>query len=99
VARSTVGPLIRDAKQAQGEFPQLQVAAQPGKAGIHLAPAQFVDAQGAPKPAKEIWNLLEKAALPRYAQLLLVADEPGDAAMNYAVLRLMGFADLKVLGP
>ena len=99
VARSTAGPLIRDARQAQGEFPQLQVAAQAGKAGIHLAPAQFVDAQGAPKPAKEIWNLLEKAALPRYAQLLLVADEPGDAAMNYTVLRLMGFADLKVLVP
>lgn len=94
------GPLIRGAGQASGEFAQLRVGTQAGDAAaLVLAPAQFIDAGGRPKPAKEIWKLLERAALPRYAQLLLVAKEPGDAAMNYAVLRLMGFADLKVLVP
>jgi hypothetical protein len=97
---TAAGPLIRDARQAEGQFPQLRVAAQAtGAAQIVLPPAQFLDATGAPKPAKEIWKLLEKAAVPRYAQLLLEAETPGDAAINYAVLRLMGFADLKVLIP
>lgn len=99
-ASTAAGPLIRDASQAQGQFPQVRVAAKAsGSAQLVLAPAQFIDAAGAPKPAKEIWKLLEKAAVPRYAQLLLVGNEPGEAAINYAVLRLMGFADLKVLVP
>ena len=41
--------------------------------------------------------LLVKAGVPRYAELVTFADEPGEAAANYYLLKLMGFPDVKVL--
>jgi len=37
--------------------------------------------------------------VPRYARIVLVADTLGEAAVNYVVFRLMGFADVKVWAP
>ena len=46
---------------------------------------------------KEIWATLRKAGVPRYAEIICVSDDPGEAAANYVVLRLMGYPDVKVL--
>lgn len=67
-----------------------------GKA-IHLPYTRFVSADGKPKPAHEIWMILEKAGVSRYAEIVTVADNVGEAAVNYAVLKLMGFSSVKVM--
>ena len=64
---------------------------------IHLPYSELLNPDGTPKPAKDIWNILVKAGLPRYAEIICVADEPGDAAANYFVLKLMGYPDVKVM--
>ena len=61
--------------------------------------SQFLNADGTPKAAKDIWSVLAKAGVPRYAEVVLVADTPGEAAVNYVVFRLMGFPDVKVWVP
>ncbi|MCX2863626.1 rhodanese-like domain-containing protein [Paucibacter sp. PLA-PC-4] len=68
----------------------------PGKT-VHLPYGQLLDASGRPKPAHEIWSLLAKAGLPRHAQIISVGDDAGEAAIGYVLLRLMGFADVKLL--
>ncbi len=64
---------------------------------IHLPYTELVNAGGTPKPAKEIWARLEKAGLPRYAEIIVHADDPGEAAVNYFILKLMGYPDVKVM--
>ena len=66
---------------------------------LHLPYAQFLNANGTPKAANDIWNTLVKAGVPRYAQVVLFADSLGEAAVNYVIFRLMGFTDLKVWAP
>lgn len=63
---------------------------------LHLPSAQFLKGDGTPKAAHDIWSMLEKAGLPRYAQIEVVGDTPGQAAVNYVILRMMGFADVKL---
>ena len=46
---------------------------------------------------KELWSLLSKAGVPRYAEIVCIADRPGEAAAMYYLLRLMGYPDVKVL--
>lgn len=89
-----------------GEFATVRVdlsAKAPAAGGaepvIHLPAAQLLDTHGSPQPADQLWTLLDKARVPRHARLLLQADEPGDAAIGHAVLRLMGWPDLRLLGP
>jgi len=50
-----------------------------------------------PKAAKDIWAALVKAGLPRYAEIISFSDDPGEAAANYFILKLMGYPDVKVL--
>ena len=58
---------------------------------MHLPAAQLLDADGTPKPAGDVWALLAKAGVPRYAEIVTVADDPADAALGSFVLQLMGF--------
>lgn len=71
----------------------------PGAKVIHLPYKQFLNADGTPKAAKDIWSVMSKAGVPRYAEIVLYGDTPGEAAVNYVIFRLMGFADLKVWTP
>ena len=64
---------------------------------VHLPSSRLVNDDGSVKPAGELWTAISKAGVPRYAQLVLVADDVGDAAINYYVLQLMGYNDLRVL--
>jgi len=63
---------------------------------VHLPYADLLAADGTPRPAKEIWARMDKAGLSRYARIVLVGDEPGATAVGYYVLKLMGYADVKV---
>ena len=64
---------------------------------VHVPYTDLIDAKGAPKPAKDIWNTLVKAGVPRYAELVSISDDPGEAAANYYILKLMGYPDVKAM--
>jgi 3-mercaptopyruvate sulfurtransferase SseA len=38
-----------------------------------------------------------KAGISRYAELICYSEDPGEAAANYYLLKLMGFPDVKVM--
>ncbi|MEG2136426.1 MAG: rhodanese-like domain-containing protein [Clostridia bacterium] len=63
---------------------------------IHVPYMNLLDANGKPKAAKDIWKIFNTAGLPRYAEVVLVSEDPGEAAVNYYILKLMGWPDVKV---
>ena len=63
---------------------------------IHVPYTDLVTASGVPRPANEIWDALVKAGVPRYAEIISFSDDPGEAAANYFILKLMGYPDVKV---
>ncbi len=106
VAQPRAGLWVSDPTVAQGRFPRVFIASgdkPPAKvpAGrvLHLPQSGFVNAGGTPEAAKEIWRVLEKAGVPRYAEIVLFADSVGDAAINYVIFKMMGFGDVKVWAP
>jgi thiosulfate/3-mercaptopyruvate sulfurtransferase len=96
--------LITDPKSTQGLYPKVFIAsgktipatAPEGKV-VHVPYTSLVNADGKPKAAKDIWNILVKAGVPRYAELVSFSEDPGEAAANYFILKLMGYPDVKVL--
>jgi 3-mercaptopyruvate sulfurtransferase SseA len=96
--------IITDPKNTRGVYPKLFVAsgatvparAQDGKV-VHVPYTSLLNADGTPKPAKDIWTILSKAGISRYAELICYAEDPGEAAANYYLLKLMGFPDVKVM--
>lgn len=97
------GIIITDTNETKGVYPKLFIASGknlprhlPAGKLIHLPYTDLLQADGQPLPAKDIWNILTKAGLTRYAEIICLADDPGDAAVNYVVLKLMGFPDIKV---
>jgi thiosulfate/3-mercaptopyruvate sulfurtransferase len=95
--------VIADPNGAHGLYPRVFVAsgaavptrAQDGKV-VHIPYTDLLNADGTPKAAKEIWAVLSKAGIPRYAELVCFSDDPGEAATNYVILKLMGYPDVKV---
>lgn len=105
------GIVTMDPQSAQGPYPKIYLASgkstmsmpvasqatgQDGKF-IHVPYTDLLNPDGTPKAAKDIWNILVKAGLPRYAEIICFADDPGEAAANYFILKLMGYPDVKVL--
>jgi thiosulfate/3-mercaptopyruvate sulfurtransferase len=96
--------VIADPKNTQGAYPKVFIASgkdvpaktQDGKV-VHVPYTDLLNADGTPKAAKDIWNILDKAGVPRYAELVCFSDDPGEASVNYFILKLMGFPDVKVL--
>jgi 3-mercaptopyruvate sulfurtransferase SseA len=96
--------IIADPKTTQGIYPKVFIAsgknvpskAQDGKI-VHVTYTDLLNSDGTPKPAKDIWKILSEAGVPRYAELVCYSDDPGEAAVNYFILKLMGFPDIKVL--
>jgi thiosulfate/3-mercaptopyruvate sulfurtransferase len=96
--------VIADPKSTRGVYPKVFIAsgkdvpakAQEGKV-VHVPYTDLLNADGTPKAAKEIWNILAKAGVPRYAELVCFSDDPGEASVNYFILKLMGYPDVKVL--
>jgi 3-mercaptopyruvate sulfurtransferase SseA len=102
------GVMIDDPAAAPGRYPKVFVASGmevPAKlaarvAGapvLHVPYTTLLNGDGTPKAAKDLWTLLAKAGVPRYAEIVTVADDPGEAAANYFILKLMGFPDVKVM--
>jgi 3-mercaptopyruvate sulfurtransferase SseA len=96
--------IIADPKSTQGVYPKVFIASGknlPAKAQdgtiVHVPYTDLLNADGTPKAAKDIWNILAKAGVPRYAELVCFSDDPGEAAVNYFILKLMGYPDVKVL--
>jgi hypothetical protein len=58
----------------------------------------LLEANGAPKAAKDLWAVLTKAGVPRYARIVTVSGDPGEAAAAYFALRLMGYPDVSLQG-
>ncbi len=98
------GVITADAKSTEGLYSRVFIAsgenvpakAQDGKV-VHVPYTDLLNADGTPKAAKDIWNILAKAGVPRYAELVCFSDDPGEAAANYFILKLMGYPDIKVL--
>ncbi len=96
--------IIADPKSTHGLYPKVfissgrNVSAKPPEgAVIHVPYTDLLNADGRPKAAKDIWTLLAKAKVPRYAEIICFSDDPGEAAANYFILKLMGYPDVKVL--
>lgn len=96
--------VVADPQSTRGTFPKVFIASGkdvPAAAHdgtvVHVPYTELLAADGTPKPAKDIWNILTKAGVPRYAELVCFSDDPGEAAVNYFVLKLMGYPDIKVL--
>lgn len=64
---------------------------------IHVPYTELLRPDGMPKAAKDIYAVLAKAGVPRYAELVTFSDDPGEAAVNYYLLKLMGFPEVKAL--
>jgi 3-mercaptopyruvate sulfurtransferase SseA len=96
--------IIADAKSTKGLYPKVFIASgkqvpaqvQDGKV-VHIPYTDLLKNDGTPKAAKDIWNILAKAGVTRYAELVCFSDDPGEAAVNYFILNLMGFPDIKIL--
>jgi 3-mercaptopyruvate sulfurtransferase SseA len=104
--------VITDPNATRGEYPKVFVAAGKAGAAAassKLAPAAaadtkvvplpyttLLDAEGRPKPAKDLWKLISAAGVPRHAEVIVFADDPAEAAVGYFVFRLMGWPDVKV---
>jgi 3-mercaptopyruvate sulfurtransferase SseA len=95
---------IADPQSTQGLYPKVFIASgksvpAKGPEGkvVHVPYTDLLNAEGKPKAAKDIWNVLVKAGVPRYAELVTFSDDPGEAAANYFILKLMGYPDIKVL--
>jgi 3-mercaptopyruvate sulfurtransferase SseA len=93
-----------DAAGTRALFPKVFVASgaqvpanSPDGKVVHVPYSTLLGADGAPKAASEIWAILAKAGVTRYAELICFADDPGEAAVNYVILELMGFPDVKLL--
>jgi thiosulfate/3-mercaptopyruvate sulfurtransferase len=98
------GVIITDPKSTKGLYPKVFIASGkdvPAKTPegkiVHVPYTELLNADGSPKLAKDIWNILAKAGVPRYAELVCFSDDPGEAAVNYFILKLMGYPDIKVL--
>ncbi len=98
--------LVADPGTRPGLFPTVYVSSGsttakrlPQGTVVHLPATAMLTPEGAPRPAMDIWTAISKAGVPRYARVVLFADQLGDAAMNYVIFKLMGFADVQVWAP
>ena len=103
VAHPREGLLLKDPRAARGEYPTVFVAAgrrapsrQPEGKVVALPYSDLTDTAGRPRPASELWTRIDKAGVPRLAQVVVFADDPAEAAVDYYVFRLMGWPDVKV---
>jgi thiosulfate/3-mercaptopyruvate sulfurtransferase len=103
-AKARDGVVLTDPRQTQALYAKVYLASgltmptkRPDGKVIHLPYTDLVSGGGVPKPAKDIWNILVKAGVSRYAEIICVSDDPAEAAVSYFILKLMGFPDVKLL--
>ena len=98
------GIVISDPHGTEDLYPKVYIASgkslpakMPDGKVIHVPFTEFLNANGTPRAANDIWSTLVKAGVPRYAEIISFSDDPGEAAANYFILKLMGYPDVKVL--
>ena len=98
------GIVARELPARAGPYPKVFIASgkslpagMPDGKVVHVPHTDLLNANGTPRTAMEIWSALAKAGVPRYAELVAIAEDPGEAAANYFILKLMGYPDVKVL--
>jgi thiosulfate/3-mercaptopyruvate sulfurtransferase len=98
------GIVISDSQGTKGLYPRVYIASGkslptkvPDGRVLHVPYTDLLNANGTPKAAYDIWNILVKAGVPRYGEMISISDDPGEAAANYFILKLMGYPDVKVL--
>lgn len=96
--------IINDLKSTDGLYPKILIASGkniPAKVQdykvVHVTYTELLNTDGKPKAAKDIWNILSTAGVPRYAELVCFSDDPGEAAVNYFILKLMGYPHVNML--
>jgi thiosulfate/3-mercaptopyruvate sulfurtransferase len=96
--------IIASAMSAPGAYPKVFIASGkdvpakvPDGKVVHVSYADLLNADGTPKAAKDIWTILDKAGVPRYAELICFSDDPGEASVDYFILKLMGYPDVKLI--
>jgi len=105
--RSVPSKLATASDRPSGEFPRVWVDvgaalatstgpwATNGRA-LRVPYTELLGERNMPKPAPELWKIIDKAGVPRHAEVVLVADDASEAAVAYVVFKLMGWPDLKV---
>jgi len=95
---------LASANATSGAYPRVYIASGakaparvPDGKVLHIPYTELLNADGTPKSAMEIWTILAKAGVPRYAEIVCIADDPGEAAAGFFVLKLMGFPEVKVV--
>lgn len=101
--RSAPSKLTSESDGPSGEFPRVWVdagraAGTPPPTGrvLRLPYTELLGERNLPKPAPELWNIMDKAGVPRHAEVVVMADDAAEAAVAYVVFKLMGWPDLKV---
>ncbi|HSD62920.1 MAG TPA: rhodanese-like domain-containing protein, partial [Ignavibacteriaceae bacterium] len=95
--------ITADLKSTQGVYAKVLIASGvnmslPDDSNTVRVPyTDLLNPDGSPKEAKDIWNILNKAGIPRYGELICCSNNPDEAAVNYFILKLMGYPDIKVL--
>lgn len=56
----------------------------------------LLNPDGTPKRAKDLLARLQKTGLPRFAEIVTIADDPAEAAVVYCLLKLMGYPELRL---
>lgn len=104
VASNSASVVVASERATAGAFPKVFIASgamRPTRkidgTFIHIPQQNLIMPDGTPKAAKDMLAVLAKANVPRYAEIVLVADDVKDAALNYLAFRLMGYPDVKVL--
>lgn len=95
--------LFNGEQASEGDFPRVFIASgdQPlatkvdGQV-VHVPYHQLINENGTPKSAHEIWNILSEAGVPRFAELVTVSEDVGEAAVNYTALKLMGYPSVQL---
>ena len=102
-AHPRAGIVTSDPGTSHGLYPKVYVASGkslparvPEGKVVHVPYTDLVNPNGTPKEAKDIWAALAKAGVPRYAEIVSFSDDPGEAAANYFVFKLMGYPDVTV---
>jgi 3-mercaptopyruvate sulfurtransferase SseA len=105
-AKPRAAVLVSDPQATRGVYPKVFVAAgrtaparSPEGPVVRLPYTDLLNADGTPKAARDLWKLISKSGVPRHAELIVFADDPAEAAVNYYLFKLMGWPDVKVWVP
>ena len=98
--------LVSDANSTRGDYAKVFISSGKATAArtpegrvVHLPYNEMLNGDGTPKAAKDLWTLINKAGVPRHAEIIVFADDVAEAAVNYYIFRLMGWPDVKVWMP